>query len=341
MGPTFASILDRFNKFEQFPTPWIGMGCHGFGGSVTPRSSVRALSEAWDQGVFYFDIARSYGYGHAEPILGQFLGKKRDRAIIATKIGENPQTISPVNRWVRQRMTRTMRRVLQYRRSRMPVSTSQVSKNEPRGRRYSIDEVERSLEQSLRNLSTDYVDILHLHSVAASSVTDELVSKLQQYKDSGAVRFLGLATSIRETNQILNTYDVFDIVQIRDSIEHRGIDELQPAGRDFALVIHSVFGRNGVFRKHLRRFLVSHPANAEAISAILGSPVSSPAEIVRMLLGCALQRNSTGVVICGMNQPSQIRNIVEAHRSFMAGDELLRTVNEQLTHFFGKKDPCY
>lgn len=340
MDSPFASILDRFDKFAQFPTPWIGMGCHAFGGSMTPRNSVRILSEAWEQGVFYFDIARSYGYGHAEQILGQFLGKKRDQAIIATKIGENPKTISPLNRWVRQRMTRKMRRVMQYRPSRMPDSSSQVSKKEPRGRSYSIDEVERSLEQSLRSLNTDYVDILHLHGVAASSLTDELISKLQQYKDSGAVRFLGLATSIRETNQILNTYDVFDIVQIRDSIEHRGIDELQPAGRDFALVIHSVFGRNGEFRKHLLKFLVSHPANAEAISAILGSPVSSPAQIVHMLLGCALQRNSTGVVICGMNQPSQVRNIVEARRSLMAGDELLRTVNEELTHFFGKKDPC-
>ena len=160
MDSPFASILDRFDKFAQFPTPWIGMGCHAFGGSMTPRNSVRILSEAWEQGVFYFDIARSYGYGHAEQILGQFLGKKRDQAIIATKIGENPKTISPLNRWVRQRMTRKMRRVMQYRPSKMTDSSSQVSKKEPRGRSYSIDEVEKSLARRGYSLNKDiFIDL--------------------------------------------------------------------------------------------------------------------------------------------------------------------------------------
>lgn len=337
MDSPFASISDRFNSLTQCPTPWLGMGCHAFGGSVTPSISVRALSEAWEQGVFYFDIARSYGYGQAEPILGQFLRTRRDRAIIATKIGENPQSLSPLNLWIRQRMTRAIRRVLRYRRSRVTDSFPREPQNEPRGRSYSIDEVERSLKQSLRSLGTDYVDILHLHSVAASSVTDELVAKLQHYRESGAVRFLGLATSVRETNAILKDYDVFDIVQIRDSIQNQEIDDVQPAGRDFSLVTHSVLGRSGVFRRQLLKFLVSHPAKAEAISATLGSPVSSPAGIVRLLLGCALQRNSTGTVICGMNQPRQVRNLVEAHRSFLPGDELLRTVNEQLAPLLGEK----
>ena len=65
----------------------IVFGCASVGGRVGPRASVRAMEFAFDQGVSGFDVARSYGYGDAERILGGFLRGKRDRCVVVSKAG--------------------------------------------------------------------------------------------------------------------------------------------------------------------------------------------------------------------------------------------------------------
>ena len=63
------------------------MGCASFGSRVSPHQAKRLLGQAFDAGITYFDTAPSYGLGSSEAILGTFLGGKRDRAWIATKVG--------------------------------------------------------------------------------------------------------------------------------------------------------------------------------------------------------------------------------------------------------------
>ena len=60
-------------------------------GACRTRQSLRAMGCAWDAGITLFDTARSYGFGDAEAVLGEFLRGKRDKAVIATKFGITPQ----------------------------------------------------------------------------------------------------------------------------------------------------------------------------------------------------------------------------------------------------------
>src|ERR1700677_4941488 len=69
----------------------LGFGCGSVLGRVGRGPSLRAMHAAWDAGITLFDTARSYGYGDAEQVLGEFLRGKRDRAIVATKFGITPQ----------------------------------------------------------------------------------------------------------------------------------------------------------------------------------------------------------------------------------------------------------
>jgi aryl-alcohol dehydrogenase-like predicted oxidoreductase len=48
------------------------------------------LEEAFAQGITRFDVARAYGLGRAEGILGEFLGSKRQQVTLATKFGIKP-----------------------------------------------------------------------------------------------------------------------------------------------------------------------------------------------------------------------------------------------------------
>ena len=61
--------------------------------STVPASraeAVRTLEVALEQGITHFDVARLYGFGQAEGILGEFLRGKRDRVTVTTKFGLRP-----------------------------------------------------------------------------------------------------------------------------------------------------------------------------------------------------------------------------------------------------------
>lgn len=88
-------ILGR-SRIEVSP---VGMGCWAIGGpwqwldgpggwGVTDdNESIRAVQQALDKGINFFDTAATYGAGHSEVLLGKALAGKRDQAVIATKFG--------------------------------------------------------------------------------------------------------------------------------------------------------------------------------------------------------------------------------------------------------------
>ncbi len=77
----------------------LGLGCWAIGGpflldgrpdswgAVDDAESIRAIQEAIDLGVTFFDTADVYGTGHSERVLGKAIAGRRDKLIIATKFG--------------------------------------------------------------------------------------------------------------------------------------------------------------------------------------------------------------------------------------------------------------
>ena len=121
-------------------------------GKVDDNDSIAAIRRGLDCGVTFFDTADSYGAGHSERILGQALGKDRDRVVIATKFGWTFEDDGS-------------------RRSHGPNASPQY--------------VRSACEASLRRLGTDRIDLYQLHigdlelsaADAAAEVLDELVSE--------------------------------------------------------------------------------------------------------------------------------------------------------------------
>ena len=81
---------DRSTKHKT-----LGLGCSTFGGSKSKKTALRTLHTAFDHGIRYLDIARSYGYGQAESIVGEFIKGKRDKIILTSKVGIAPPTPFP------------------------------------------------------------------------------------------------------------------------------------------------------------------------------------------------------------------------------------------------------
>ncbi|WP_433550942.1 aldo/keto reductase [Micromonospora zamorensis] len=152
----------------------IGMGCWAIGGplwgdggqpfgwgEVNDDESIRTIHRALELGVTLFDTASNYGAGHSERILGLALAGRRDSAVIATKFGNVSEEVT--------------RRAL--------------------GTDASPAFAVRSLEDSLRRLATDHVDLyqLHLNDLPVPAALD-LVDTLEALVDQGKIRAYGWST---------------------------------------------------------------------------------------------------------------------------------------------------
>lgn len=170
--------------------PAIGFGCAALLGRAGKSASKRALAAAWDEGVRFFDTARSYGYGESEGLLGAFLKGRRDKAIIATKFGIQP---APQPHW--KRIARSAARSLL---AVTPSARSLVRKaagTQLSSGQFTTAVLQRSIEQSLRMLQTDYVDVLFMHAAPATVLEQEdLLGAMGRLVEQGKVRLAGLSS---------------------------------------------------------------------------------------------------------------------------------------------------
>lgn len=143
----------------------IGFGAWGIGGDAKGAvaygptddgESKRALRHAFDSGVTFFDTADFYGFGHSEEVLGAGLAQVRHQVLMATKVGML----------------------------------------DAEGRQdFSVTHIRRSLEQSLKRLGTDYVDLYQLHSPPIKLVEDDgaILDCLDGLRRDGKIRAFGIS----------------------------------------------------------------------------------------------------------------------------------------------------
>ncbi|MFF4158883.1 aldo/keto reductase [Streptomyces sp. NPDC001678] len=142
----------------------IGLGCMGmsWGYAESRRDdelSVAVIEQALDSGVTLLDTADVYGDGHNETLVGRVLARRRDEAVVATKVGMVVTDLA----------TRAMRRD------------------------GSPAHIRRSVEASLRRLGTDVIDLYYLHRVDPAVPLEESWGQLSELVREGKVRGLGLS----------------------------------------------------------------------------------------------------------------------------------------------------
>ena len=154
----------------------LGLGCGSVMGRVSRRESERAIAAALDHGITHFDVARAYGYGEAEALLGTVLKGHRDRVVVASKFGLRAPRASGALRRLKPLAQGLVAAVPGLR----PILRSAVGGNARAADRFSVTAAKASLDQSLAALATDYLDILFLHDCEADDLTDELTAFLER-----------------------------------------------------------------------------------------------------------------------------------------------------------------
>lgn len=270
----------------------LGFGCAHLPGMLREKDAVALLETALDLGITHFDTAPLYGWGAAEPLLGQLAARRRDEMKIVTKVGVAPPG--------------TTARAIGKLSGRAP---------RPRFGRFSIDQVRESFDQSLRALRTEKVDALLLHEVTPEHLSDELLRALDLLKRDGKVAALGLATSATHSTAILRAYgDRFDIVQV-------AMDSA-PTTTKAILILHSVLA--GVAAQRLSRL---SRENIHAFEQETGFRLSEPAHRAQVLLRIAMAKNAHGVTLFSSSRKEHVKanaQLAAANPELLAAVERLQ-----------------
>lgn len=159
----------------------MGMGCWAIGGQawengvpigwgeVNDEDSIRGLECGLEMGVNFLDTSNMYGAGHSERIIGKVLKGKRDKAVIATKFG-----------WIFDEV-----------------------KKEKLGYDASPAFIRKSLEDSMRRLQTDYIDLYLFHyGVYEVDKAVEVRDTLEELVAEGKIRSYGWSTDLLDRAEV-------------------------------------------------------------------------------------------------------------------------------------------
>lgn len=210
----------------------------------TLRSALYILETALAQGMNYFDTAPLYGSGYSEQIIGMFARGKRDKVIIASKVGLQPARSYRMPASIALPLNRLKRAV------RPSPGPQAYNPGVLDFRLLTREHVQSSFEASLRRMKTDYIDSYLLHEAMPSFLEDQALDYLLGLKSSGRVRKLGLAASgINYVQMSPDTVTHWDVLQYEYSPHgtSKQVYELFPNPEH---VLHSVL-RNAPQADHI------------------------------------------------------------------------------------------
>lgn len=188
----------------------LGFGCGSVGGSRTYREDCALVEAAYEAGFRHFDLAPSYGLGHAERIVGDVLRSVRSEVTLVTKVGIARPRAGSSLRFAR-RLLSPIKRLLPslWARGAGRLRSAAVAAG-----RFDPSHVRASLSESLRLLQTAHVDALLLHEVSPDEISPALLEALADLVEKGLCKRVGLGTSVADAEAILGRRS-FELVQLQ------------------------------------------------------------------------------------------------------------------------------
>ena len=160
-------------QYRNLPNSDLKLSAVGFGlwtvsttwwGIEDDAVGIGLMRQAYDLGVTFYDTADTYGNGKGETILAEALGHVRDKIVIGTKFGYDFYNHGDRREGQRE----------------IPQD-------------FSVRFLRKALEESLRRLNTDYIDIYLLHNPRLCAIdSDDLFAELEAVKREGKVRHYGV-----------------------------------------------------------------------------------------------------------------------------------------------------
>lgn len=275
----------------------IGLGTWAIGGwmwgGTDEEESIRTILAALDKGINLIDTAPVYGFGRSEEIIGTMLARRRrrDDLVLATKTGLD---------WEDER----------------PVRNATASR------------IEREIEDSLRRLQTDYIDIYQLHWPDPETPVEETAQAMDRIYKAGKIRAIGVSNCTPEQCEAFRAAAPLHVVQPPYNLFERGIEaDVLPYASEHGLVtlVYGALcrgllsGRMGLDTEFgsddLRRYdpKFRKPRFETYLNAVAGLEAYAKERYGKTVLELALRwlldRPGVGVALWGARHPGQLTPI--------------------------------
>ncbi|HKI96180.1 MAG TPA: aldo/keto reductase, partial [Gemmatimonadales bacterium] len=281
----------------------VGLGCNNFGGRLDERATAAVVDAALDAGITFFDTADIYGGTKSEEYLGRILEGRRDRVVLATKFG-------------------------------MAVDEDRKGAHP--------HYVRRAVEDSLRRLRTDHIDLYQLHQPDPAVPIGDTLGVLQELVGAGKVREIGCSNfsvaQLREARDAAGSGARFVSVQNQYSLLHREpetgvLDECVREGLAFlpffplaSGLLTGKYHRGRPAPKGTRlanrsnhRFL--NEDNLEIVEGLRSFAEARGHTMLELAFSWLASRPAVASVIAGATKPEQIRaNVAAAGWALTASD---------------------
>jgi aryl-alcohol dehydrogenase-like predicted oxidoreductase len=156
---------------------------------LSPVQASRILNAVLDNGINYIDTSPDYGY--SEELIGQHLASRRQEFFLASKCG-------------------------------CPIEPVDVAHANRKPHSFTRENIRAGVEQSLRRLRTDFLDVVQLHLSPSRALLEanDTLAELQALRKEGKLRFIGVSGTIPELAEHIEM-GVFDVFQIPYSLVER------------------------------------------------------------------------------------------------------------------------
>ncbi|WP_283679515.1 aldo/keto reductase [Lentilactobacillus sp. Marseille-Q4993] len=308
-------------KSDVVATP-LGMGTNAVGGynlfpNLDDATGVKSVQTALNSGITLLDTAYVYGLGHSEELVGQAIKDfKREDIVIATKGAHDFST------------------------------GSEVISNDPKFLTEQVD-------NSLKRLGTDYVDIYYIHFPDKDTPKAEAVGALQRLREQGKIKAIGISNFSLDQIKEANADGYVDVVEDEFSLLHQDHgSDMMPYLKEnnisfvpyFPLasgLLTGKYSNNQTFpdddiRSQIADFKEPRYSNAlSAIDQVRPIADAHSATVAQVILAWYIENPLISVVIPGAKKPEQVEANAKALNITLSTDEYNTIENA----FKGFKDP--
>jgi aryl-alcohol dehydrogenase-like predicted oxidoreductase len=294
-------------KIGSLEVSVVGLGCNNFGWRLDAEGSSRVVDAAIDNGINFFDTADIYGGTKSEEFLGRALGAHRKSVIVATKFG--------------------------------------MKSNELPGGA-GPDYVRASVENSLRRLGTEYIDLYQLHQPDPSVPIAETLGALEDLRRAGRVREIGCSKfsveQIREADDLARKRGTARFVSVQNeySLLHRDpergvLEECERRalafGPYFPLASGHLTGKyrtgrpapTGTRLTEVDRYAGRlSPENLETVDGLIHLAEARGRTMLDLAFGWLLSHPVVSSVIAGATSPEQVKQNAASATWRLTAEEL-------------------
>ena len=252
----------------------IGFGCM----SLKEQDSVHIIHRAIDLGVNYFDTADLYDKGANEILVGKALKDKRKEVIIATKVGNQWRSDGSGWDW------------------------------NPRK-----DYILKSVEESLKRLDTDYIDLYQLHGGTINDPIDETIEAFELLVNKGKIRYYGISSIrpnvVREWVERSNM--VSDMVQY-SLLDRRPEESILPLlqQKDTGVLVRGSIAQGLLVDKPAKAYLNYNEEQVKKAASALQSIASSKRNSAQTAIQFVLNHSAVTSAIVGIRTIEQLEDAV-------------------------------